>query len=107
MRGNNSMNTISLACKERAQKASEVRKQMVKISNQKCSVYRCTFIRPVNTNQARLRWPSILNAQEKAKEKGGKAGEKGGKNGENIAKKKPKKKHLYAHTFSPLCHDLS
>ena len=40
----NSMNTSSLEGTERARKASEVRKKMVKFSNQKCWVYRCTFV---------------------------------------------------------------
>ena len=44
MRGNNSMNTSFLTCKERVRKASEVRKKMVKFSNQRSSVYRCTFV---------------------------------------------------------------
>ena len=82
-------------------------KKMVKFSNKKCSVYRCTFVmQPVNTNQAQLKWPSIRNVQEKAKEKGGKDREKGVKNArsnhKNKKKKKKKKKEsLCAYIFPP------
>ena len=64
---------------------------MVKFSNQKCLVYHCTFVtHPINTNQVQLKWPSIGNAQEKAKEKGEKEREKGGKNVGSNRKKNPK-----------------
>ena len=52
------------------------------------------------STQPRLKWPSIQNAQEKAKEKGEKERNEE-KMGDQIAKKKKKKKkNLHAHTFS-------
>ena len=111
MQADKSINTGALAGKERARKVSEVRKKMVKFPNQKCSVYVVPLYRsPVNTNQARLKWPSIRNAQGKAKEKGKKGREKRGKMRDQI-----EKKILYiyispcAYIFPPwpLRHDLS
>ena len=68
------MNTSSLAGIEMTRKASEVRKKIVKFSNQNVRFTATVplLCNPVNTNQARLKWLSIRNAQEKAKEKGGK-----------------------------------
>ena len=37
---------------------------------------------PINANQARLKWPSIRNAQENTKEKGGKREKKEEKMGD-------------------------
>ena len=97
MRGNISMNTSSLARKGRALLASKVKK---KRSNFRTINVRFTVVpsycSPVNTNQAWLKWPSIRNVHEKAKEKGGKEREKGGKMEHQIAKEK----NLHAHTFS-------
>ena len=104
------MSTSSLACKGRTQKASKSKKKMVKIFGPKMfGLPLYLHNAAINTNQAWLKWPSIRNAQEKAKEKGGKDREKGGKNGGK--KNKQTKKHLHAHTFSHrdpcgLRHDL-
>ena len=84
---------------------------MVKYSDQKYSVYRCTFVmQPRQHQSSEAQKPSIRNAQEKAKRKGGKERHKGAKMRDQIAKKKTNKKTspcAYILPPWPLRHDLS
>ena len=101
MRGDNSINTSSLAGRERARKVSEVRKKMVKFSNQKYSVYHCSFATQSRQHQSSAAQMAEYTkcARKGKRKKGGKEREKGGNNaGSNRKKKKKKKDH--AHSFS-------
>ena len=75
-----------------------------KISNQKCSVYRCTFVRqPPQYQSSAAQTAQHTECTRKAKEKGGKRQRKEAKMLDQIAKKKKKKKkkkNLHVHTFS-------
>ena len=89
------MNTSSLTCKGKAQRLPKC-ENMIKLSYQKCSVYRCTFVMQHQSNVAQM--VQHTKCARKSEEKGGKERQKRGKMGDQIAK--IKKKHLHAHTFS-------
>ena len=115
MRGNN-MNTNSLACKRRAQKA--YKEKMVKFWDQKCSVYRCTFVmQPRQHQSSAAEMSQHTKCTRKNKRKGRERERKEEKMLDQIAKKprnktkqykkkekkeqtNKKKTHLPAHTFS-------
>ena len=92
MPGNNNMNMSSLAYKGRARKGFRSKKKMVKFSNQKCSVYRYTFVMQPRQHQSSATLMSRrTKCAEKAKEKAGKEREtKEEKMLDQIGKKKKK-----------------
>ena len=111
MRGNNSMNTSSLASKRMARKASKVRrrrrrrrrkkkkkKKNGQFSDQKCSVYLCTFVMQPHQYQSsaaqmaqhtKCARKGKIKEREREREKGGKDA---GSNRKNKTKQKKKKK---------------
>ena len=85
------MNTNSLAFKERAREASKVRKKWTNFRTKMFGLPLYSYLRnAAPSTQPRLKWPSIQNVQENAKEKGGKERNEE-KMGDQIAKKKKKK----------------
>ena len=104
MRGNINMNTCSLAREGRAQKASEVRKKMVKFSNQKSSVHRCTFVMQPRQHQSRA---AQMAQHTKCARKGKRKRREREKEKNAGSNRKKKKKSAYIFPPRPLRHDLS
>ena len=101
MRGDNSINTSSLAGKERAQKASEVTKNGL-IFEAKCLVYRCTFrcnAVPSTLIKRASNGPAYKMHKRRQKKRERKRERKEEKMRDQMAKK-TKTKNLHAHTFS-------
>ena len=102
MRGDNSMNTSSLAGKERSQKASEVRKngQIFQPKMFGLPLYLCNAV-PSTPIKCGSTGPEYKMRKKRQKKREGKR-ERGKNVGSNRKKTKQKKtkKHFHVHTFS-------
>ena len=97
MRGDNSINTSSLADKERGAKGLRNKKKNGQIFEPKMfglPLYLCTAV-PSTPIKRRLKWTSIRNAQEKTNENEEKETERRKKCGIKSQKKKKKKKKIF------------